>query len=238
MFLHRSKSRTLNLTSACLMAAVLLPLAGCGPTPFTDSSLVVVGSPPPPPPEPEPEPKPVVAERVRVTADKIEFDGKIQFDTGKATIKEESFELLDEVVAVMQKHPEIKKVMVEGHTDSVGSEKSNQKLSDARAASVMEYLTSHGVDTGRLASEGFGESKPVGDNETDEGKYANRRVEFVITEQSTVEKVMEIDPKTGEKREVSREVKKDAPKATVKMKAAEPAAPATAAKATNTEAKQ
>ncbi len=74
------------------------------------------------------------------------------------------------------------KVEVDGHTDSKGSDAYNQKLSDARAASVMQYLVSRGVEAGRLTSKGFGESKPIADNATDEGREINRRVELTITD--------------------------------------------------------
>jgi outer membrane protein OmpA-like peptidoglycan-associated protein len=181
---------------------------GCGGTmAFADkSSLVVVGD-PPGPPAPPPEPAPPAPKRVEVTADKIVIKEKIQFDVDKTTIKPESNSLLDEITQVIKDNPRIKKISIEGHTDGDGSDKYNLKLSDGRAKSVMEYLTSHGVEAGRLTAKGFGESKPIASNDTPEGKEQNRRVEFLITEQEDMTKTYEIDPKTGKRHEVEAEKK-------------------------------
>jgi outer membrane protein OmpA-like peptidoglycan-associated protein len=78
--------------------------------------------------------------------------------------------------------PRIKKVRVEGHTDNVGKAKKNTQLSQKRADAVKKYLVSKGVEDARLEAIGFGPDKPIADNATDEGKEANRRVEFVIVE--------------------------------------------------------
>jgi len=105
----------------------------------------------------------------------------IQFDTGKATIKPVSFPILDEVVALMKARMDVK-IAVHGHTDSVGSDASNLKLSKDRAASVMKYLVDHGISPERLQSEGFGETKPIESNDTAEGRLKNRRVEFKVVD--------------------------------------------------------
>jgi len=190
-----------------------LPLTGCGgPKVFADqSAMVIVGTPPAPPPPPPPPPPPE-PKRVEVTADKIVINEKIQFEFDKATIKEESYDLLNEIVSVIKENPQIKKISIEGHTDSDGSDKYNQKLSESRAAAVKQYLVDHGIEEGRLTSKGWGEAKPIADNETEEGKEANRRVEFLITEQDEVKKVVEIDPQTGKKKEVKEKKKKKAKK--------------------------
>jgi OOP family OmpA-OmpF porin len=188
-----------------IIAASSLVAACSGSLTFSDTSpLVVVGTPPPPPPPPEPPPPPPPPEpkRVELTQDQIVIHDKIQFETNKAVIKPESFGLLDEITAAIKDAPQIKKLSIEGHTDDVGADKYNQKLSDQRAASVKQYLTEHGVDAARLVSKGWGEAKPIADNATEEGKEKNRRVEFIIVEQDTVKKTYEIDPATGEKREV------------------------------------
>jgi len=176
---------------------VALAAGGCaGTTEFTDTRpIAVLGMAPPPPPEPPPKP-----ERVVITEDQIQINEKIQFDFDKATIKPESHDLLNEVAEVIAKNPQIKALSIEGHTDSDGKEDYNQKLSERRAASVREYLTTHGIDAGMLQSAGFGESKPLAGNDTDDGKEKNRRVEFMITKQEEVKKVYEVDPKTGERR--------------------------------------
>ncbi|MGD8858925.1 MAG: OmpA family protein [Myxococcales bacterium] len=189
----------LLLGAALLVAG--LATTGCGPTTFAGKSAIVVEGTPPPPPEPPPEPEPK-PKRVEVTADKIVIKEKILFEFNKSEIREESHGLLDEIVGVLQDNPQIKKVSIEGHTDSDGSEKYNKELSEGRAAAVKKYLVDHGVAAERLSSKGLGESKPIASNETDAGKEKNRRVEFLITEQEAVKKTYEIDPETGKRREV------------------------------------
>ena len=102
----------------------------------------------------------------------------INFDSGKATIKPESAELIDEVVLALKTEPALK-VKLEGHTDNVGSAEANQKLSEDRANAVMQAIAAKGIDQGRLSAEGFGLTKPIADNNTEEGKAKNRRVELV-----------------------------------------------------------
>ena len=72
-------------------------------------------------------------------------------------------------------------VEIQGHTDNVGKDASNQTLSENRAAAVMEYLAQHGADKKRIKSKGYGKKKPITTNDTDDGRQKNRRVEFVIT---------------------------------------------------------
>jgi OOP family OmpA-OmpF porin len=207
---HSLRCRTL------LGTALLAALAGCSSAiAFSDSSSIPIEGtlppPPPPPPAPKPEPPPE-PKRVEVTADRIVIHDKILFEVDKAVIRTESHGLMDEITQVMKDNPQILKISIEGHTDGDGSAKYNQTLSDKRAAAVLQYLVDHGVTQARLTSKGFGESKAIGDNATPEGKEMNRRVEFIIVEQSDVKKTYEIDPKTGEKREVGSRV--EAPPAT------------------------
>lgn len=101
----------------------------------------------------------------------------ILFDTGKASIKTQSEAVLNDIVAILKEYPTAK-FTVEGHTDSVGSETTNQRLSDSRANSVKEYLGSHGIDSFRLSSRGYGESRPIASNKTRDGRAQNRRVEI------------------------------------------------------------
>jgi len=130
---------------------------------------------PPPPPPPPPEPA-----RVVVTKEKLELSEKVFFDTGKTTIAPASFGLLDEVAAVLRDHPEVAKVVVEGHTDNRGGAAQNRELSLGRAEAVRRYLVERGVEPGRVEAKGFGASRPVADNRTAEGREQNRRVEFTI----------------------------------------------------------
>ncbi len=104
----------------------------------------------------------------------------IEFATGKATILPKSFPILDEVVRLLKVNLDIKQLGIEGHTDNRGSDKLNEKLSDDRAHSVMKYITEHGIDGGRLTAQGFGPKRPIADNNTNEGRQRNRRVEFHI----------------------------------------------------------
>lgn len=107
---------------------------------------------------------------------------QVQFDTGKATIKEVSFALLDQVADVLQAHPELVRLEVQGHTDSTGSKGLNEQLSQARADAVMKALVSRGVDKGRLTAKGYGQDVPIADNASEEGRQRNRRVQFSIVE--------------------------------------------------------
>jgi outer membrane protein OmpA-like peptidoglycan-associated protein len=106
----------------------------------------------------------------------------IYFDFDKATIKlPQSAEALQGAYQILSANPTIK-VEIQGHTDSKGSDEYNLRLSDRRAAAVVDHLVKTlGVESARLTSKGYGESKPVATNDTDEGRALNRRVEFVIT---------------------------------------------------------
>ena len=118
--------------------------------------------------------------RVVVTDTRIEIKETIFFETGRATIKPVSFALLDEVARALEDHPSIR-IRIEGHTDSQGKDRYNLKLSRARAAAVRKYLIGRGIAKRRMVSEGYGETRPISDNRTAEGRAENRRVEFVIT---------------------------------------------------------
>lgn len=103
----------------------------------------------------------------------------IFFDFGKATLRPESFPELDRLVGYMNENGGME-IELSGHTDNVGSKDANLKLSDDRAKAVTEYIVSKGIDAKRIKSLGYGETKPVSTNDTDEGKQMNRRVEFTI----------------------------------------------------------
>lgn len=181
-FVSTSDVKHLALPAA-LMVVMALPLTGCGPTVFEGKTgISVVGSLPPPPPPPPPKKEP--PKRVVLTKEKIQINEKIQFDLNKAVIKQVSFDLLSEVADVINKNPQVKKIRIEGHASSDGPDDHNLRLSDRRAKAVMKHLIEKGkVDKGKLTAEGFGEKRPIADNETEEGRVANRRVEFMITEQ-------------------------------------------------------
>ena len=129
----------------------------------------VVKQEPPPPPAPAP---PV--------EEKIVLNG-IRFDFDKSVIKPEFVPVLDEAVDILKKHTN-KKVGVEGHTDAIGSDAYNMKLGMRRANAVKKYLVDKGISADMLSTESFGESQPVADNKTKEGRAMNRRVEFKVME--------------------------------------------------------
>ncbi len=118
-------------------------------------------------------------QRVILKEEKIEITEAIHFKSGKATILPVSYSLLNEVAQILVDNPNIR-IRIDGHTDSVGSDNLNFKLSEARAASVMRYLISRGLPPERLSSKGFGESLPIANNATEMGRAKNRRVEFTI----------------------------------------------------------
>jgi outer membrane protein OmpA-like peptidoglycan-associated protein len=121
---------------------------------------------------------------VTVTKDKIEIKKQIKFATGSAKIVgAESEKILDEVAQAMNDNAQIKKIRVEGHTDSVGDDAMNLKLSQNRANSVMSALIKRKVDPARMEAVGFGETRPIASNATAAGKAENRRTEFNIVEQ-------------------------------------------------------
>jgi len=116
--------------------------------------------------------------------DKLYKDGRIVshgilFDVNKATIKPQSMGTINEIVKALKQDSKIK-LSIEGHTDSDGDDKLNQKLSEQRAESVKKALIDQGIDAVRLQTKGLGESKPIDNNTTPEGKANNRRVEFVL----------------------------------------------------------
>ena len=103
----------------------------------------------------------------------------ILFATGKADLQPESRPVLKEIATTMQHHPDLS-ILIEGHTDNVGSAQSNMTLSEARAAAVMDALvTNFGIEAGRITPRGFGDTMPAQPNSTPEGRAQNRRVEIV-----------------------------------------------------------
>ncbi len=113
----------------------------------------------------------------------------IQFETGKDVILSRSFPILDAIANVMFENPTFN-LTINGHTDNVGKDETNQLLSERRAASVRRYLIGKGVAEERMTSNGFGATIPIADNKTKAGRALNRRVEFLVTyEEITYEKV-------------------------------------------------
>lgn len=146
---------------------------------------------PEPPAEPckTPEPGEKVSLKGCGTGDVLVLRG-ITFDFDKATLTANAKVLLDDVVQELAKYPDIK-IEVGGHTDAKGSDAYNQSLSERRAAAVVSYFEAKGIAADRMTSAGYGEGQPVADNESDEGREKNRRVELKVTEGTAVEKPAE-----------------------------------------------
>jgi outer membrane protein OmpA-like peptidoglycan-associated protein len=130
----------------------------------------------------DPETGETVTESVTVT-----FDGGVLFEFGKATLTTASRAELDRMAGVFGRYPDTD-IIIDGHTDSVGGEKTNQTLSEKRAASVADYLAGKDIPRYRMRTSGFGESSPIATNETDAGRAQNRRVEVSIKANESLQK--------------------------------------------------
>jgi len=172
-------------------------------TGFVDGIITVglvytFGSPPPPPPPPAAPPPPPPAPPppreapapTKVTIDlrgvEFKFDHPRVHEKLEPSLKAptaESVAILDQAIDTLKRNPEIR-VEVDGHTDSIGSDAYNQKLSERRAKGVYDYLTSHGIDASRLdGPKGFGKTQPIDTNDTAEGRQRNRRTELKVENQ-------------------------------------------------------
>jgi len=134
--------------------------------------------------EPNADPKKNGCPKAFVQNGQIRILDQVKFKTNSAAIVvgKDSDDILQAVQKVLEAHPEIKMISVEGHTDNTGVAAKNKTLSKARAASVVTWLTKHGIDKSRLSSVGYGQERPIADNATPEGRADNRRVEFHIVE--------------------------------------------------------
>jgi outer membrane protein OmpA-like peptidoglycan-associated protein len=106
------------------------------------------------------------------------LSGKVTFKTNSAELTAEAQQELNRLAELLRDNPEVK-VLIQAHTDADGNEAYNQMLSDNRARSVQEYLGTSGINVERMQASGFGESRPIADNNSREGKAKNRRVEFI-----------------------------------------------------------
>jgi len=127
----------------------------------------------------EPAPPPPV-EVEAIVEEKIVITQKIHFEFDRAVIRPVSYPIVDDVAYLLQRNPQIRQIRIEGHTDWIGPDAYNEKLSERRAYAVRDYLISKGVEPDRLIAEGFGESRPIADNNTVKGRARNRRTEFVV----------------------------------------------------------
>jgi len=117
---------------------------------------------------------------VKLTESKVEILDKVYFDVAKAKIQKRSFNILEQVALILKANPQLRRIRIEGHTDSQGDDAKNLRLSQARAEAVRDFLVKKGVHVETLEAQGFGETRPIADNKTKAGQAENRRVEFVI----------------------------------------------------------
>jgi outer membrane protein OmpA-like peptidoglycan-associated protein len=141
---------------------------------YTFAAPEEVPPPPPPPPapvaKPAPPPPPVKKQIVLRS---------VNFDFDKATLRKDAVPILDEALEILKEQGSVD-IIVQGHTDSIGSDEYNRKLSGRRADTVRDYFVKHGIAANRITAEGLGESKPVASNKTADGRAENRRVELHI----------------------------------------------------------
>jgi OOP family OmpA-OmpF porin len=155
-------------------------ITATGPGGSRTAAATVTVNPPPPAPAPAPivvpaPPAPAPAARV---IDRLTLH--VNFDFNKSVVRKADDAELQKAVEFVKKYPGYQ-VSIEGHTDSIGTDKYNQALSERRAAAVKAYLVKQGVvDNQKITSVGYGESKPIADNKTDKGRFENRRVEILI----------------------------------------------------------
>lgn len=136
-------------------------------------------APPPPPPPAEPAPAPAPAPAPVPTSEKIKYSADAFFDFDKAVLKPAGKASLDDLASKL-KDINLEVIIAVGHTDSIGTDAYNQKLSMRRAEAVKAYLQTKGVESNRIYTEGKGKTQPVADNKTAEGRAKNRRVEIEV----------------------------------------------------------
>ena len=147
--------------------------------PGCDGALAPKAAPPAPAPAPEPAPAAAPAPKPAPSVEKISYQADAFFDFDKAVLKPEAKAKLDDL-ASKAKAIKLEVVIAVGHTDAIGTDAYNQKLSEKRANAVKDYLVSKGVEASRVYTEGKGETKPVADNKTSAGRTKNRRVEIEV----------------------------------------------------------
>jgi outer membrane protein OmpA-like peptidoglycan-associated protein len=132
----------------------------------------------------DPSRAPAQQQLVTVTAKTIEVTQPIYFELSKPTIKQESYPVLDAVVAALKANPKVGLVEIQGHTDERGNDAYNLKVSEERAHAIYDYLVGKGIDAKRLRAKGYGETKPLDPAHTEKAWAKNRRIAFVILQRN------------------------------------------------------
>jgi OOP family OmpA-OmpF porin len=165
------------------------PPAATAPAPAPEATAATTASTsdqttPAPAATPAAEPAQPASGQVEVKDGTIRIPGNIVFETGKATLQPGagSEAVLEQLKAYLDKTPKVTKLRIEGHTDNVGQADANLELSGQRALTVKKWLVEHGIAKDRLIATGFGMTRPIADNSTEEGRAQNRRTEFKIAE--------------------------------------------------------
>jgi outer membrane protein OmpA-like peptidoglycan-associated protein len=153
---------------------------GCPPDRDKDGIVDAEDACPDVPGEKTDDPKTNGCPPARIEQDEIKISKQVQFKFDSDVILPESDLVLGAIASILNEHSEIARVRIEGHTDDKGTDAYNAKLSQRRAASVVKWLVKHGIAQSRLTSQGFGRSRPIDRNDTDEGRAMNRRVELHI----------------------------------------------------------
>jgi outer membrane protein OmpA-like peptidoglycan-associated protein len=170
--------RRFSIIAALALGGTLLAACASAPPPPP------AAAPPPPAAPPPAPPPPPAAPALALVGAQLDIKGEIEFDTGKATIKDNAASqgVLNAALAILKGAPMVTKVRVEGHTDSDGIPAENQKLSEARAAAVVKWLVDHGIEANRFVTAGCAARDPLFKNDTPEHKARNRRTEFDLEE--------------------------------------------------------
>jgi OOP family OmpA-OmpF porin len=203
----RNKALMVSVLSAAISCPALVACV-VKEGPAQPAAAPTANAPPPAPgttPAPTPTttattPAPAPTGKVEVKGDSIQIPGNIVFETKSAKIKEGSGSevVLEQLKKFLDDNPQVTKLRVEGHTDNVGQPADNLKLSGDRSVTIKRWLVDHGIVKERVIATGFGETKPIADNGTEEGKAQNRRTEFKIAELKG-KKYLGMDPNGGGK---------------------------------------
>jgi len=167
--------------AGCQCDKAVLPKEVCEPPPPPPPPAPPKAAPPPPPPPPPPPAPP------KPTTEKVTFAADALFDFDKYVIKPEARAKLDDLVSKLA-GVNLEVIVAVGHTDWIGTEEYNLGLSKRRSDAIKQYLVSKGIEANRIYTEGKGESQPVADNRTAEGRAKNRRVEIEVIGTRTVKK--------------------------------------------------